>query len=73
MKCIVFPTSSGVEITTPAPPGKHDERDDDAYIATLATRLYPDGGFVIVENRDLPKSGESSTDWAIDGGKVVLK
>lgn len=73
MKCIVYPTATGVEVTTPAPCGKHEERDEDAFAATLASRLYPGGGYVIVDKADLPASGESTTDWTILDGKVVLK
>ena len=128
MKCIVYPTASGVAITTPASrerdlraasariaeidadiaavqsrltalagsarsEAQQQDKDalasrldqlrqarieavpvgDDAHIEALAAQMYPGGGFVIVDKADLPATGESSTEWTIVDGKVVLK
>lgn len=46
---------------------------DDEHIADMAAQMYPGGDYVIVDQADLPASGESTTDWTIVDGKVVLK
>lgn len=48
-------------------------KSDDEHIAEMAAQMYPGGGYVIVEKADLPVTGESTTDWTIVDGKVVLK
>jgi predicted methyltransferase len=48
-------------------------KTDDEHIAEMSVQMYPGGGYVIVDKADLPASGESTTDWTIVDGKVVLK
>lgn len=127
MKCIVYQTATGVQVTTPAPrtielraaaqqcdeidraivdtvarlsslgraksEAQADDRaalearlaalqgqraeatpkSDDEHIAEMANKLFAGFNFVICDKADLPTTGESTTDWTIVDGKVVLK